>query len=93
MPPTFGGITQRLRINGKPVVSTAYSWWPAEVVRKASVAGEPWLVADHHPPDDPLTGLPNRQLFRTRLRELLARDAFFAFSGTVLYLINCTLFF
>ena len=25
---------------------------------RGAVAGEPWLVADHHPPDDPLTGLP-----------------------------------
>ncbi|MEP5285174.1 MAG: DUF58 domain-containing protein, partial [Alloalcanivorax venustensis] len=25
---------------------------------RQAVAGEHWLVADHHPPDDPLTGLP-----------------------------------
>ncbi len=25
---------------------------------RGTAPGEPWLVADHHPPDDPLTGLP-----------------------------------
>ena len=37
--PAFGGATQNLRINGAPLVSTAFKWTPAELVRRASAAG------------------------------------------------------
>ena len=44
--PAFGGATQNLRINGAPLVSTAFKWTPAELVRRASAAGLPWLEAN-----------------------------------------------
>jgi hypothetical protein len=44
--PTFGGATQKLRVNGVPLVSTAFRWTPAELVRRASAAGMPWLQAN-----------------------------------------------
>ena len=44
--PTFGGATQNLQVNGAPLVSTAFKWTPAELVRRASAAGLPWLLAN-----------------------------------------------
>jgi hypothetical protein len=40
------GATQNLRINGAPLVSTAFKWTPAELVRQASAVGVPWLQAN-----------------------------------------------
>ena len=44
--PTFGGATQRLRVNGAALRATAYRWEPAEVVRRAAAFGLPWLEAN-----------------------------------------------
>ena len=44
--PTFGGATQKLRVNGVSIQALSYRWSPSEIVRRAAAPGLPWLTVN-----------------------------------------------